>query len=59
MFLGCTVLEKKCDSNLQNIQCCTTVLINNFDISDTAMLYFSESFHLLKHFYKLYRKENI
>ena len=49
MFLGRTVFEKNAMANLQQIQCCTIVLINNFDISDTAMLYFSESSHRLKH----------
>ena len=59
MFLGRTVFEKKCDANSQKIQCCTIVLINNFDISDIAMLYFSESSKSQKHFYKLCKKEDI
>ena len=33
--------------------------MNNFDIWDTAMLYFSESSHCLEHFDKAYTKEII
>ena len=58
MFLGRTEFEKNAMLTCK-IQCYTNVLINNFDISDTAMLYFSESSQRLKHFHKLYRKVNI
>ena len=35
------------------------VVIKNFDIWDSAMLYFSKSSHRLEHFYKVYKKVNI
>ena len=59
MFLGPIVLEKNAMLTCKKIKCCTIVLINNFDILDTAMLYFSESSNRLKHFSKLYTKENV
>ena len=43
MFLGHTVFEKNCDDNLQKIQSCTFALINNFEILQVSIAFFSDT----------------
>ena len=56
MFLDRTVFEKNPIISCKKFNVARFVVINNFDIWDLTMIYFSEFSHHLEFFYEVYRK---